>query len=152
MNRLLLVFVCICCFFSQAFANDEQTTRYKTVYEMDQLDHIGSSLLLESLVQTNQIEQTKEEQSQVIFQKGSGKIKVRYHRQIFPTKTVFPSITVPFTTDVIQTFQQKQRPVKGRRLELIWQINSPIQHPQINQLRSNKLLTGGAFIYDRNEF
>ncbi|WP_298862312.1 hypothetical protein [uncultured Gimesia sp.] len=144
MNRLLLVFVCSSSFFSQVFADDDQTTCFETVYEVDQLDQTKGSLLLQPLVQTNQIEQAKEEQAQVIFQKGSGKIKVHYQQQIFP------SITVPFTTDVMQTFKQGKRPTKGRRPVLMWHTNSPIQHPLFHYLHTNKLLMGGAFVYDRS--
>lgn len=142
MNKLFLIFVCSYCFLSPAFANDEQGTRYKTVYEIDQLDQSKANRFLEPLVQTNEIEQAAEEQIQMIRPKDRGKINVRDVRQIFP------NITVPFTTDVIQTFQQGKRPVKGRRPVLMWHITSPDQIRQINRLHSNKQLIGGAFIYE----
>ncbi|MFK7777220.1 MAG: hypothetical protein QM501_03710, partial [Gimesia sp.] len=139
MNQRLFTFIVICCICTNLFANDRQAT----VYEMDQINQSYTSLLNEPLIQTIVIDQTAGDSTQLKSPKDSGKIKVRYPRQIFQIQRM------PFIPAVIKTNTLKDKRLKvGRRPELIWHITVPMRFRQFNHINDQKLLTGGAFIYD----
>lgn len=137
MNQHLVTFLVLYCFCANLSASDQQTTGYK----IDQIHQ--SDLLNEPLIQTIIVDQTAEESILLDSPKASRKIEVRYPRQIFQNRTV------PFTRSLINNLDVKtlegQRFKVGRRPELNWHITMT---KQIQDYRDQKLLTGGAFIYE----